>query len=67
MRYQELRRPRGVESLWPRLRLALSRPLPGDASAVVGDLSRLSDRQLADIGLARSEDAATVAFWRIRC
>jgi uncharacterized protein YjiS (DUF1127 family) len=63
MRYQELRRPRGIESLWLRLRLAVSRP--GAARAAAGDLSHLSDRLLADIGVSRRESASTVAFWRI--
>ena len=66
MRYQELRRPRGIESLWLRLRFAVSRSLPRrGAGPRVGDLTRLSDRQLADIGVARREGASTVAFWRI--
>ncbi|HEX2553242.1 MAG TPA: DUF1127 domain-containing protein [Microvirga sp.] len=63
MRYQELRRPRGIESLWLRLRFAFARSRDGQPAA--GDLSRLSDRQLEDIGLTRHDRPASAAFWRI--
>ncbi len=65
MRYEDLRRPRGIESLWLRLRFALARPLPRRAGPVIGDLSRLSDRQLEDIGLKRCDGRSTVSFWHV--
>ena len=65
MRYQDLRRPRGIESLWLRLRFALSRPRPRRAAPAIGDLSRLSDHQLDDIGLKRRHEPPTVLSWRI--
>lgn len=65
MRYQDLRRPRGIESLWLRLRFALSHPLPRRTGPMIGDLSRLSDHQLDDIGLKRRQEPSTVSFWRI--
>lgn len=65
MRYQDLRRPRGIESLWLRLRFTLARPLAGRAAPAIGDVSRLSDRQLEDIGLKRGDGPSTVSFWRI--
>ncbi len=65
MRHQDLRRPRGIERLWLRLRLTLTRARPRLGDPVIGDLSRLSDCQLRDIGLERREAASTVSFWRI--
>ncbi len=67
MRYQDLRRPRGIESLWLRLRLAFARFAPGPSRRTIGNLSALSDRQLEDIGLERSAlPGESASFWRIR-
>jgi hypothetical protein len=61
MRHEDLRRPRGIESLWLRLRLAASilfppRPCSG------ADPLHLSDHLLRDVGLERARDAREVAF-----
>ena len=63
MRYQDLRRPRGIESLWLNLRLRMThRRRPP-----LADVASLSDHQLRDIGLEPQEDPTeTVVFWRLK-
>lgn len=55
MRHQDLRRPRGIESLWLRLRLAASNPSHARPQHGI-DLNQLSDHLLEDVGLERRED-----------
>lgn len=60
MRYAEIRRPRGMEGLWLRLKLWLSRPAKPCAH-VVRDLSDLPDHVRRDIGLP---DPVRYVDWR---
>ena len=67
MRYEDLRRERGIGSLWLRLRLARTRPVLKRSDAPVGDLTLLSESQLKDIGLERHDlPGESVSYWRIR-
>jgi hypothetical protein len=50
MRYEESRRPRGVESAWLRLKLWF-RPAILRKGPVLSDLNHLSDHERRDIGL----------------
>ncbi len=67
MRYEDLRRERGIGSLWLRLRLARARPVSRQSERPTGDLTSLSDRQLKDIGLERHDlPGESMSYWRIR-
>jgi len=50
MRYEEIRRVRGVESAWLRLKLWL-RPAFPRSGPTISDLNHLSDHERRDIGL----------------
>ncbi len=69
MRYEDLRRERGIGSLWLRLRLAGTRPVLRRSDRSAGDLTHLSEHQLKDIGLERRDlpglHRASVPYWRI--
>ena len=60
MRYEDARRLRGVESFWFRLKLWLH-PTPWRSSAVIKELSHLSDHERRDIGLP---EQVRYADWR---
>ncbi len=60
MRYEDVRRLRGVESFWFRFKCwLLSAPCPN--KLIVGDLSHLSDSVRRDIGLP---DEVQYMDWR---
>jgi hypothetical protein len=50
MRYEDVRRLRGVESFWSGLKFWLH-AAPRDRKPLIMDLSHLSDHQRRDIGL----------------
>lgn len=60
MRYEDVRRLRGVESFWFRLRLWLQ-PAPRRVAPLIKDLSHLSDHERRDIGLP---EQVRYADWR---
>jgi hypothetical protein len=60
MRYEEARRPRGVESAWLRLKLWV-RPVSRPTEPVIWDLGALSDHERRDIGLP---EPARYMDWR---
>jgi hypothetical protein len=50
MRYEEIRRPRGMESFWLRLKVWLGPDSP-KRTPLIRDLRHLSERERCDIGL----------------
>jgi hypothetical protein len=67
MRHQDLRRPRGVESLWLLLKLGLVRSL-AQRPCRGPDISHLSDHLLQDVGLERHADGlGQTSLRRRRC
>jgi hypothetical protein len=50
MRYDDIRRSRGVTGLWLRVRLWLGRS-PKPAAPTISDFDNLTDHQRQDIGL----------------
>jgi hypothetical protein len=60
MRYEDVRRLRGVESFWFRFKCWLL-PAPRSNKPIVGDLSHLSDSLRRDIGLP---DEVQYMDWR---
>ena len=59
MRYEDLRRPRGIERLWLRLRFGASILFP--LRHPRADLRHLSDHLLQDMGLERRNDTGGAA------
>jgi hypothetical protein len=64
MRYEDVRRLRGVEGFWLRLRLMFRQAAGGRPRLPFGDISRLSEHELRDIGLTGFERASD--WWRFR-
>jgi uncharacterized protein YjiS (DUF1127 family) len=65
MRHQDLRRPRRIENLWLRLRLAVSIHFPPRLRS--GDDPRqLSDHLLRDLGLERPDGRREAAVRPVR-
>jgi hypothetical protein len=62
MRYENVRRPRGVESLWSYFKCRIM-PASGRSKAV-GDVSHLSDSMRRDIGLP--EEGRFTDLWSLK-
>jgi len=60
MRYEDVPRPEGVESLWLRLKIWFH-AAPRSPKPLIGNLSHLSDYERRDIGLP---EPVRFADWR---
>lgn len=60
MKYDDVRRARGVDGVWLRLKFWLNRE-PTPRRPIIANLSHLSDHQRRDIGL---DDEVRYVDWR---